>query len=136
MKNTDRVKTTLWIAVAMMGFKNFIGGKFELADGKRDIDLGTISLIPNDIKLKEVKVTGQKNFVEYEIDRTVLRDVFSSLEPNGRILNIPSAQASYYNDADTRVLVASFTYNFTKGTSGKRKRNVGGSGSEEQRVKN
>ena len=65
-----------------------------------------------------------------------LRDVFSSLEPNGRILNIPNARANYYNDADTRVLVASFTYNFAKGTSGKRKRNVGGSGSEEQRVKN
>ncbi|MDR6804920.1 hypothetical protein J2Y45_002772 [Dyadobacter sp. BE34] len=65
-----------------------------------------------------------------------LRDIFSSLEPNGRILNIPNARASYYNDADTRVLVASFTYNFAKGTSGKRKRNVGGSGSEEQRVKN
>ncbi|SDE86084.1 Outer membrane receptor proteins, mostly Fe transport [Dyadobacter soli] len=65
-----------------------------------------------------------------------LRDVFSSLEPNGRILNIPNAKASYYNDADTRVLVASFTYSFSKGTSGKRKRNVGGSGSEEQRVKN
>ncbi|MET7257433.1 TonB-dependent receptor [Dyadobacter fermentans] len=65
-----------------------------------------------------------------------LRDVFSSLEPNGRILNIPNARANYYNNADTRVLVASFTYNFAKGTSGKRKRNVGGSGSEEQRVKN
>jgi hypothetical protein len=65
-----------------------------------------------------------------------LRDVFSSLEPNGRILNIPNARASYYNNADTRVLVASFTYNFAKGTSGKRKRNVGGSGNEEQRVKN
>ncbi|MGX5854106.1 TonB-dependent receptor domain-containing protein [Dyadobacter jiangsuensis] len=65
-----------------------------------------------------------------------LRDVFSSLEPNGRILNIPNARANYYNDADTRVLVASFTYNFAKGTSGKQKRNVGGSGSEEQRVKN
>lgn len=65
-----------------------------------------------------------------------LRDVFSSLEPNGRILNIPNARANYYNDADTRVLAASFTYNFAKGTSGKRKRNVGGSGSEEQRVKN
>lgn len=65
-----------------------------------------------------------------------LRDIFSSLEPNGRILNIPNAQANYYNDADTRVLSASFTYNFAKGTSGKRKRNVGGSGSEEQRVKN
>jgi len=65
-----------------------------------------------------------------------LRDVFSSLEPNGRILNIPNARANYYNDADTRVLVASLTYNFAKGTSGKRKRNVGGSGSEEQRVKN
>jgi hypothetical protein len=65
-----------------------------------------------------------------------LRDIFSSLEPNGRILNIPNAKASYFNDADTRVLVASFTYNFSKGTSGKQKRNVGGSGSEEQRVKN
>ena len=77
------------------------------------------------------KVMKEKGIVKLS-----LRDVFSSLEPNGRILNIPSAQASYYNDADTRVLVASFTYNFTKGTSGKRKRNVGGSGSEEQRVKN
>jgi len=65
-----------------------------------------------------------------------LRDVFSSLEPNGNILNIPNADATYYNDADTRVLVASFTYSFSKGTSGKRKRSVGGSGSEEQRVKN
>ncbi|WP_342085567.1 TonB-dependent receptor [Dyadobacter sp. OTU695] len=65
-----------------------------------------------------------------------LRDIFSSLEPNGRILNIPNARATYFNDADTRVLVASFTYNFAKGTSGKRKRDVGGSGSEEQRVKN
>ncbi|OJV17216.1 MAG: hypothetical protein BGO21_07490 [Dyadobacter sp. 50-39] len=65
-----------------------------------------------------------------------LRDIFSSLEPNGRILNIPNAGANYRNDADTRALVASFTYNFARGSIGKQKRNVGGSGSEEQRVKN
>lgn len=65
-----------------------------------------------------------------------LRDIFSSLEPNGRILNIPNAQASYFNDADTRVFVASFTWNFSKGTGNKGRRNIGGSGSEEQRVKN
>ncbi len=65
-----------------------------------------------------------------------LRDIFSSLEPNGRILNVPNAQASYFNDADTRVLVASFTWNFSKGTGDKGRRSIGGSSSEEQRVKN
>jgi hypothetical protein len=68
--------------------------------------------------------------------RLTLRDVFSSLEAYGNILNIPNTTATYRNDADTRVLSASFTYSFSKGTSNKQKRNISGSGSEEQRVKN
>ena len=59
-------------AVTMMGFKNFTGSKFELAGGDKAIDLGTIVLATADVSLNEVKVTGQKNFVEYQIDRTVI----------------------------------------------------------------
>lgn len=68
--------------------------------------------------------------------KLAIRDIFSSLEPNGNILNIPNAKAAYYNDADTRAVVATFTYSFSKGASSQRKRSIGGSGSEEQRVKN
>ena len=68
--------------------------------------------------------------------KVTLRDILSSMNPHGTIGNIPNATATYYNDADTRIVNATFTYSFSKGVAAKVKRNIGGSGSEEGRVKN
>ncbi|GAB3931408.1 outer membrane beta-barrel protein [Larkinella terrae] len=68
--------------------------------------------------------------------RLTLRDAFRSLQPQGKILNIPNATASYHNRFDSRSLTVSFTYNFSKGATGKQKRNTSGAGSEQDRVKN
>lgn len=110
------------------GWSAELSGFYITRSQSAQFDKNDLFLVNTAVQKKVMKDKG--------IVKLSLRDIFSSLEPNGRILNIPNAQATYYNDADTRVLVASFTYNFSKGTSGKRKRNVGGSGSEEQRVKN
>lgn len=110
------------------GWSAELSGFYITRSQSAQFDKNDLFLVNTAVQKKVMKDKG--------IVKLSLRDIFSSLEPNGRILNIPDAQATYYNDADTRVLVASFTYNFSKGTSGKRKRNVGGSGSEEQRVKN
>ncbi|SEI54516.1 Outer membrane receptor proteins, mostly Fe transport [Dyadobacter sp. SG02] len=110
------------------GWSAELSGFYITRSQSAQFDKKDLFLVNTAVQKKVMKDKG--------IVKLSLRDVFSSLEPNGRILNIPNADATYYNDADTRVLVASFTYSFSKGTSGKRKRNVGGSGSEEQRVKN
>lgn len=110
------------------GWSAELSGFYITRSQSAQFDKDDLFLVNTAVQKKVMKDKG--------IVKLSLRDIFSSLEPNGRILNIPNARANYYNDADTRVLVASFTYNFAKGTSGKRKRNVGGSGSEEQRVKN
>lgn len=110
------------------GWSAELSGFYITRSQSAQFDKNDLFLVNTAVQKKVMKDKG--------IVKLSLRDIFSSLEPNGRILNIPNAQATYYNDADTRVLVASFTYNFAKGASGKQKRNVGGSGSEEQRVKN
>jgi hypothetical protein len=110
------------------GWSAELSGFYITRSQSAQFDKNDLFLVNAAVQKKVIKDKG--------VVKLSLRDIFSSLEPNGRILNIPNARATYYNDADTRVLVASFTYNFSKGTSGKRKRNVGSSGSEEQRVKN
>jgi hypothetical protein len=64
------------------------------------------------------------------------RDILHTVEPRGRINNIPNAEATFHNYLDTRVVTASFTYSFSKGATGKSKQSTGGAGSEVQRVKN
>lgn len=110
------------------GWSAELSGFYITRSQSAQFDKNDLFLVNTAVQKKVMKDKG--------IIKLSLRDIFSSLEPNGRILNIPNAQATYYNDADTRVLVASFTYNFSRGASGKGKRSVGGSGSEEQRVKN
>ncbi|MCF0073486.1 TonB-dependent receptor [Dyadobacter sp. CY261] len=110
------------------GWSAELSGFYITRSQSAQFDKNDLFLVNTAVQKKVMKDKG--------IFKLALRDVFSSLEPNGRILNIPNARASYNNDADTRAVVASFTYNFSKGTSSKRKRSVGGSGTEEQRVKN
>ncbi|WP_423148268.1 TonB-dependent receptor domain-containing protein [Rubrolithibacter danxiaensis] len=64
------------------------------------------------------------------------RDIFHTIEPSGKITNIPNAEATFHNYLDTRVVIASFTYSFSKGTAAKSKQNTGGADEEQQRVKN
>ncbi|WP_276088964.1 outer membrane beta-barrel family protein [Pedobacter sp. JY14-1] len=65
-----------------------------------------------------------------------VRDVLDHFRPQGDILNIPNTRASYYNAFDNRVATFSFTYNFSKGMATTKKRDTGGAGSEQERVKN
>jgi hypothetical protein len=110
------------------GWSAELGGFYITKSQSAQFDKSGLFLINAAV---QKKVLADKGIVKLAV-----RDIFSSLEPNGNILNIPNATASYRNDADTRAVVLSFTYSFSKGASSQRKRNIGGSGSEEQRVKN
>jgi hypothetical protein len=63
------------------------------------------------------------------------RDIFHTIEPRGRISNIPSAAVTFHNYLDTQVATLGFTYNFGKTFKTASKRNSNSS-EEENRIKN
>lgn len=84
-----------------------------------------------------VNVAVQKKILADKASiKFTLRDVFDSNKPRGQILNIPLTAATYHNAFDNRVGVISFSYNFSKGASAVKKRNTGGAGNEQDRIKN
>jgi hypothetical protein len=79
----------------------------------------------------------QKKFLSDKASlKLSVRDVFDSNKPGGEILNIPYTQATYHNAFDNRIASLSFSYSFSKGASATKKRNTGGAGNEQDRVKN
>jgi hypothetical protein len=84
-----------------------------------------------------VNVAVQKKFLaDKAVVKFTLRDALDSNKPRGQILNIPLTAATYRNAFDNRVGVISFSYSFSKGTSATGKRNTGGAGNEQDRIKN
>nr|WP_294876109.1 outer membrane beta-barrel family protein [uncultured Pedobacter sp.] len=84
-----------------------------------------------------VNVAVQKKFLADKASiKFTLRDVFDSNKPRGEILNIPLTAATYRNAFDNRVGVISFSYNFSKGAAAVKKRNTGGAGNEQDRIRN
>jgi outer membrane receptor for ferrienterochelin and colicin len=67
--------------------------------------------------------------------RLSVRDIFHTLEPRGKISNIPSATATYHNYLDTQVATLGFTYSFGKTFKAISKRS-NNSPEEESRIKN
>jgi len=60
------------IAIAMMGFRSYQSAVIEITETQKEIAFEPIVLQSSYLALKEVTVTGQKNFVMYKIDRTVV----------------------------------------------------------------
>ena len=84
-----------------------------------------------------MNVAVQKKFLADKASvKFTLRDVLDSNKPRGEILNIPLIATTYRNAFDNRVGVISFSYNFSKGASVVKKRNTGGAGIEQDRIKN
>jgi hypothetical protein len=65
-----------------------------------------------------------------------IRDLFNDFRPRGEILNIPLTRSTYHNAFDNQIVSVAFSYNFSKGASAAKKRNTGGAGNEQERIKN
>lgn len=64
-----------------------------------------------------------------------VRDMFKSFNASGEVLNIVNARASYQNHFDSQVFTLTFTCNFGKSENIPQRRQTGGAGSEEGRVR-
>ncbi|HWZ35787.1 MAG TPA: carboxypeptidase-like regulatory domain-containing protein, partial [Mucilaginibacter sp.] len=67
----DNIKNgSYFVRVATAGFSNYSGAAIKVDD--KSIHLPAIQLQPVNTVLKEVSVTGKKDFVEQKIDRTIV----------------------------------------------------------------
>ncbi|MES2328555.1 MAG: outer membrane beta-barrel protein [Bacteroidota bacterium] len=62
------------------------------------------------------------------------RDLFKNNIPGGNITQVPNVTATYRNDFANRAFSIGFTYNFGSDSNTKKKRETGGSESEQRRV--
>jgi len=106
-------------------------------------ELNGVYLSPSEsaqFKKRSIYIVGAAVQKKFLADKAVLkltfRDIFDSNKPRGEILNIPNTTATYHNSFDNRLALISFSYSFTKGASATKKRNTGGAGNEQERVKN
>lgn len=63
-----------------------------------------------------------------------IRDMLYTMQTNGKI-NFQRTEASFHQQRDSRVATVSFAYRFGKPIKGTQKRNTGGAGTEQNRVK-
>jgi hypothetical protein len=68
--------------------------------------------------------------------KLAVSDVFRKNISSGSIFNVAGASAEYRNDFDTRMITLGFSYNFGRKNRQEKKRNLGSSQSEQNRVKN
>lgn len=67
----DNIKNgSYFVRVTTIGFNNYSGDSIKVED--RSVHLPAIQLQPVNTVLKEVSVTGKKDFIEQKIDRTVV----------------------------------------------------------------
>jgi outer membrane receptor protein involved in Fe transport len=78
---TSNSTATLIISSSYTGYKQLYSSPFTI-DGKKDIDLGTLSFKKNDKQLKEVTIITKKPFIEQKIDRMVI-NVKNSITSTG-----------------------------------------------------
>lgn len=76
-------------------------------------------------------VLNKKGSIKFSV-----RDIFHTIEPRGRISNIPSAAVTFHNYLDTQVATLGFTYNFGKTFKTTSKRSSNSSEEEQNRIKN
>lgn len=118
------------------------GNQFDLGKGW-SAELSGVYLSPSEsaqFKKKSLYLVNaalQKKLLSDQASiKLSLRDAFDSYKPRGGILNIPQTRATYHNAFDNRMGLLSFSYSFSKGVSAAKKRNTGGAGNEQERVKN
>jgi iron complex outermembrane receptor protein len=59
------------IFITKLNYDKLYAGPYQLAEGK-DLDAGAVNLKVSTTKLKEVQITGKKDYVEVKADRTIL----------------------------------------------------------------
>jgi hypothetical protein len=64
-----------------------------------------------------------------------VRDIFNSFKASGRVMNIANTAVSFQNHFDFRVFTLTFAYNFGKSENIPQRRQTGGAGAEEGRLR-
>ena len=129
--NTTRSGATYLMNITNQ-FKFNNGWSAELSGFYRTKGIeGQISINP----MSQVNAGVQKEILKKKgTIKLNIRDAFFSMVQNGKI-DILNTDASFHQYGDSRVVSLNFTYRFGKPIKGAKKRNSGGAGEEQNRIK-
>jgi outer membrane receptor protein involved in Fe transport len=101
-----------YLAIDFIGFKQIIIGDLSINREKRSIDIGEISLAQASYEIEEVLVSGERNYVDFKIDKKVVNVSKHANAAGGTVAdvleNVPSVQVDLEGNTTLRGS-ASFT---------------------------
>lgn len=89
---------------SMVGFRRFSSPEFEVKLGQ-DLNIGTFSMTPFDVELKEVVIESQRSFLTVEPDKLVLRVADNPLMINTNALDVLRKSPGVMIDQDEQIFL-------------------------------
>ena len=92
-----------YASISFVGFATQTVSDIVIADGERQVDVGTIRLAPDTQMLDDVEVTAERNPVQFQIDRTVYSTADSPVAIGGTATNVLETIPSIDVDVDGNI---------------------------------